>query len=63
LLGWQSEDDTVRFVGYQALQTGNLGLAFKKGADNAALACDFMLEKPTSNPPWQMYFAGATRGA
>lgn len=61
MLGWQSEDDTVRFVGFQVLQVGDLSVAFRKGADKATLAIEWKMEKPTASQPWKMYLAGADR--
>lgn len=61
MLGWQSEDDTVRFIGYQVLNVGSLGLAFRKGADKATLSMEWRLEKPSATQPWVMYMAGAER--
>lgn len=62
MLGWQSEDDTVRLFGYQVLQVGELGLAFRKGADKATLSCEFRFEKPAGDP-WSIILAGAARVA
>lgn len=61
MLGWQSADDTVRFIGYQVLNTGDLALAFRKGADKSTLSMEWRLEKPSATQPWVMYLAGADR--
>lgn len=63
MIGWQSEDDSVRFIGRQALQTGDLSSGFRKGADNATLAIVWRFEKPTTGAPYSFYLAGAGRGA
>lgn len=60
MLGWQSEDDTVRLIGYQVLQVGNLAVAFRKGADKAGLSMDWRFEKPTGDP-YKIFLAGASR--
>lgn len=62
MLGWQSEDDTVRFFGYQVLQVGSLGVAFRKGSDKATLTCEWSFEKPAGDP-WNILLAGAARTA
>jgi hypothetical protein len=60
--GWQSEDNTVRFYAYQALQVGDIGTKFTKGADNAQLAFDLKLEVAAAGV-YKIQLAGATRGA
>lgn len=63
MIGWQSTDDSVRFFGYQALQIGNIGLQFRKGATKSVIACEFRFEIPAAGgDPWTIYLAGATRG-
>lgn len=61
LLGWQSEDDTVRFFGYQTINVGSLSLAFGKGTTLATLSMDWKFEKPSTTAPWVMYLAGTQR--
>jgi hypothetical protein len=64
MVGWQSEDDTVRFIGRQALQTGDVSAGFRKGADNATMAIVWRFEKPSAGgAPYSIYLAGTTRGA
>lgn len=63
MVGWQSEDDTVRFVGRQALQTGDISAGFRKGANNATMAVVWRFEKPGATAPYSFYLAGAGRGA
>lgn len=60
-LGWQSEDDTIRFFGYQVLNAGSLSLAFRKGTDLATLSMEWQFEKPSATDPWDMFLAGAER--
>lgn len=63
MVGWQSEDDTVRFIGYQSLQIGDIGFSAKKGTTKSLLACQFKFELPTAGGnPWELHLAGATRG-
>lgn len=62
MVGWQSEDNTVRFVGRQALQTGDVSAGFRKGADNATMAVVWRFEKPSAGgAPYSIYLAGAAR--
>lgn len=62
--GWQSEDNTVRFIAGQALQTGNIGTTFTKGATTASLSLTLGLELPPAVAfPYKIQTAGATRGA
>lgn len=61
MVGWQSEDNTVRFVGRQALQTGDVSAQFRKGATNATLAIVWHFEKPSAAAPYSIYLAGTTR--
>jgi hypothetical protein len=62
MIGWQSEDDTVRFVGRQALQTGDLSAGFRKGSDNATLGITWSFEKPSAGgAPYSIYLAGTGR--
>jgi hypothetical protein len=60
--GWQSEDDTVRFIAYQALQVGDIGTRFTKGANNAELTFELKLEVATAGV-YRIQLAGAVRGA
>jgi hypothetical protein len=63
MIGWQSTDDSVRFIGYQALQVGNIGLAVPQGHCKTVIACEFRFEIPAAGgDPWTIYLAGATRG-
>jgi len=46
MLGFESEDHTERWVFRQCLMSGQLQIQRQKGANNATMACEFMLEKP-----------------
>lgn len=61
--GWQSEDNTVRFIAYQALQTAGMGMKFTKGATPAQLTFALSLELGATGAPYSIYLAGAVRGA
>lgn len=60
--GWQSEADDVRFIAYQALQVGDIGTKFTKGADNAELTFELKLEVAAAGV-YKIQLAGAVRGA
>lgn len=61
-IGWEAVDNTERWWGMQAFQTGSVGIQRQKGADNASLPLTFTFEPDASAQP--IYFAGAgvTRG-
>ncbi len=63
MIGWQSEDDTVRLIGYSVVQVGNLGVAFRKGADKATLSVEWRFNKPATGDPYKIFLAGAGRVA
>jgi hypothetical protein len=64
MVGWQSEDDSVRFVGREALQTGDVSAGFRRGADNATMAIVWRFLQPAAGgKPYSIYLAGAARGA
>jgi hypothetical protein len=60
--GWQSEDNTVRFIAYQGLQTGDLGAKADKGSKNMQLTFDIKLEVAALGT-YKIQLAGAVRGA
>lgn len=61
MIGWQSQDDTARFVGFQALQVGNIQPSFNKGTQKAVLAVEFRFEKPATGDPYHILLAGTVR--
>ena len=63
MIGWESNDATERFVGYQALQVGSLAVKRQKGAAKATLDMEFKFEQPTGGTDvWTYWTAGVTRG-
>lgn len=48
MLGFESEDHTERWVWRQCFQTGTVAIGRHKGANNAAIAVEFSLEKPAT---------------
>ncbi len=51
MLGWESEDATVRIVCYQVLNSGTVETQFAKPPQKALLPATFQLEKPATGPP------------
>lgn len=62
MIGWESNDHTVRLVGYQAFQVGDISPEFRKGATKALLSCQYRFENATP-AAWEMYLAGTSRAA
>lgn len=48
MIGFESEDHTERWVYRQVFQTGDSTITRAKGADSAAISCEFTLEKPAT---------------
>lgn len=61
MVGWESLDNTLRFVARQCLQGGEVSSAFRKAPDYATIPCTFNMEKPASAQPFTIWGAGATR--
>jgi hypothetical protein len=62
MLGWESLDNTVRFVAYQALSSGSINSAFKKAPSFAVIPFSFNFEVPGTGIPFEFYSAGTARG-
>jgi hypothetical protein len=55
-LGWESFDNTLRFICYQTLNGGQIQSAFKKAPDKAVIPCTFNFEIPTGlTKPFKMF--------
>lgn len=61
MIGWEAADGTERAFYYQCLQSGNLTVARRKGANPASLPLSFRVEQPATGDPFNNYYAGATR--
>jgi hypothetical protein len=63
MLGWESLDHTTRLVVYQAINSGDIKLDYKKSPSKTVLPCMFNMEVPTGAPqqPFAMYTAGTAR--
>jgi hypothetical protein len=61
---WESTDSTVRLLGRQAFQTGEVSSDFKPAPDKAVIPCEYAFEQPTTGlRPWKMWAAGTARVA
>lgn len=59
---WESTDSSLRLMGRQAFQTGEVASDFKAGADNSLIPCEYTFEQPTTGlRPWKMWAAGTVR--
>lgn len=62
MIGWESLDSTVRWIGFQVFNSGDIKLSLKKAPANASIPWTGMLEKPALTQPSAWWFAGAARG-
>jgi hypothetical protein len=62
MIGWESQDHTVRLVAYQTIQGGDVTAAFRKAPTLSLIPCTFNFEVPSSGIPYSIYTAGASRG-
>ena len=60
MLGWESEDNTIRIIVPQAINGANVKSEFKR-SEFANIACEFQFEVPASGDPFELYGAGTTR--
>lgn len=63
MIGFESLDSTYRFICYQVINSGDVALTFAKAPSNTNIPWSAQCEKPASTPPWDMWTAGAARGA
>jgi hypothetical protein len=61
LIGWESQDGTERLIGYQCINTGQVSITRRKGADKATLPLEFSLEIPSGGQPFKYLTAGVAR--
>jgi hypothetical protein len=61
-LVWESTDSSLRLLGRQAFQTGEVASDFKPAPDKALIPCEYSFEQPTTGlRPWKMWAAGTAR--
>jgi hypothetical protein len=61
MIGWQSLDNTVRFVARQVRNAGNLSIQMAKAPSTADIAWTANLEKPIATQPYSWWTAGTAR--
>lgn len=61
MIGWESTDGTERLIAYQCINSGQVSISRRKGADNANLAVEFQLEIPSTGIPFKYITAGVAR--
>lgn len=61
MIGWESQDNTVRIICYQTLNGGEIASAFAKAPSKAVIACQFQMEKPVATEPFDIFSAGTAR--
>lgn len=62
MLGWESLDSTVRWVGYQFINSGDLAIAMQKAPATGNIPFTANFEKTSGNQPIDFWTAGSTRG-
>jgi len=63
MIMWESTDSTLRLMGRQCFQTGEVSADFKPGADNSLIPCEYTFEQPTTGlRPWKMWATGTATG-
>jgi hypothetical protein len=61
---WESTDASLRLLGRQAFQTGEVSTDMKPAPDKALIPCEWSFEQPTTGArPWKMWAAGTARVA
>ena len=61
MIGWEAQDSTERLIGYQCLNTGQVQIQRRKGANKAVLPVEFSFEVPASGIPFKYLAAGVAR--
>lgn len=63
MLGWESEDSTVRLIVGQALSSGTIESAFQKAPDFSQIPTTWNMEVPAggNGQPFQFFTAGTAR--
>jgi hypothetical protein len=61
MIGWESLDSTVRIVGYQCFNGGDVKLSMGKVPAKATIPWAANLELPAGGVPWNIWTAGANR--
>lgn len=64
MLMWESTDSTLRLMGRQCFQTGEVSTDMKPSPEKALIPCEYSFEQPSTGlRPWKMWAAGTGRVA
>lgn len=61
MIGWESDDSTVRWVGRQCLNSGNLSVTLAKSPSTASIMWSALLSKPAGKAAYSWFTAGTAR--
>jgi hypothetical protein len=61
MIGWQSLDGTVRWVGYKVKNSANLSMELNKAPSTANIAWAGKCMKPATTQPYDFFYAGENR--
>lgn len=61
MVGFESLDSTVRAIGYQCINSGDIAVVFAKSPSAATIPFTFNFEKPSSTQPFGWWTAGVAR--
>lgn len=61
MLGWESQDSTLRFIGYQCINGAEISSQFQKAPNVATIPVTFNFEVPASGKPFELFSAGVGR--
>jgi hypothetical protein len=62
MIMWESTDGSLRLLGRQCFQTGEVSTDLKPAPDKALIPCEFSFEQPSTGlRPWKMWAAGTGR--
>jgi hypothetical protein len=62
MIGWESLDNSIRIIGRQCLNAGEVNAAFRKGTDVGIIPCEFNFERPVSAKSWTIYGTSTRKG-
>lgn len=61
MIGFESTDNTLRAIAYQAVQGGDIEMDFMRAPNNTIIPCTFNFEVPSSGNPVDFWAAGVAR--
>jgi hypothetical protein len=61
MLGWESQDNTMRIIMHQCINGSEISSAFQKAPNIALLPVQFQFEVPSSGQPFEVFTAGTAR--